>query len=66
MINQFFPFILPQIHHNIKTLLLEPLSMQQILVACDYPNLDKLIIKSIKPEDFLNYFSGKKHFFYLY
>ncbi|CAF4777360.1 unnamed protein product, partial [Rotaria sp. Silwood2] len=39
MIDRFCSQILPQIHHNIKWLNLESLSMERVLLASDYPNL---------------------------
>ena len=62
MLDRFCSLILPEIHENIKCLLLEPLSIERILLNCEYPKLDKLILNSIKPELFLNYLSGKKLF----
>jgi hypothetical protein len=62
MLDRFCLLILPEIHENIKCLLLEPLSIERILINCEYPKLDKLILNSIEPELFLNYLSGKKLF----
>ena len=60
MLDRFCSLILPQVHHNIKSLLVEPSSMKRILLACDYPKLHKLTLKSIKPEAFINYLAGIK------
>ncbi|CAF0953736.1 unnamed protein product [Adineta steineri] len=59
-LDQFCSFILLKIHHNIECLVLESSSMERILLTCDYPKLNKLILYSIKPELFLNYLSSKK------
>ncbi|CAF2784484.1 unnamed protein product [Rotaria sp. Silwood2] len=55
MLDQFCSFILPQIHHNIQSLIVEASSMGRILLACGYPKLHKLILNSITPEVFLKY-----------
>ncbi|CAF3547513.1 unnamed protein product [Rotaria sp. Silwood2] len=55
MLDQFCSYILPQIHRNIKSLVLEPSSIERILLASDYPNLYKLTLCSIKPEVFVNH-----------
>ncbi|CAF0953718.1 unnamed protein product [Adineta steineri] len=57
-LDQFCSFILLKIHHNIECLVLESSSMERILLTCDYPKLNKLILYSIKPELFLNYLSN--------
>src|SRR5690349_6876912 len=41
-LDRFCTYILPQIHHSIKKLILEPTSMERILLVGDYPNLTSL------------------------
>jgi len=60
MLDRFCSYILPQIHHNIQSLLVEPSSIERILLACDYPKLHKLILKSITSEFFIKYLAGMK------
>ncbi|CAF3579739.1 unnamed protein product [Rotaria socialis] len=49
--------VLPQIHDNIKSLLVEPSSMQRILRVCAYPNIHQLTLSSIESKDFIKYLS---------
>ncbi|CAF5138834.1 unnamed protein product, partial [Rotaria sp. Silwood1] len=42
IINRFCTNILPQIHHNVKCLILDSLSMERILGVANYPNLTQL------------------------
>ncbi|CAF3235527.1 unnamed protein product [Rotaria sp. Silwood2] len=42
VIDRFCINILPRIHHNVKSLILDSLSMERILRVADYPNLTKL------------------------
>ncbi|CAF1211818.1 unnamed protein product [Rotaria sordida] len=42
IINRFCTYILPRIHHNVKSLILDSVSMERILLAADYPNLTEL------------------------
>jgi hypothetical protein len=60
MLDRFCSYILPQIHHNIQSLLVEPSSIERILLACDYPKLHELILKSITSEFFIKYLAGMK------
>ncbi|CAF3666893.1 unnamed protein product [Rotaria sp. Silwood1] len=55
ILDRFCSSILPQIHHNIKSLVLESSSIEHILIACVYPKLHKLTLYSIKPEVFIKY-----------
>ncbi|CAF5017027.1 unnamed protein product [Rotaria sp. Silwood1] len=58
ILDRFCSSILPQIHHNIKSLVLESSSIEHILIACVYPKLHKLTLYSIKPEVFIKYLAG--------
>ncbi|CAF0915593.1 unnamed protein product [Rotaria sordida] len=60
MLDRFCSFILPKIHHNIQSLLVELSSMERILLVCDYPKFHKLISNSIKPKAFLKFLADIK------
>ncbi len=59
VLNRFYSQILPQIHHKIKWLSLETLSMERILLAADYPNLRQLDIFLMNEETDMDLFTGK-------
>jgi len=59
MLSQLCIDILPQIAYNVKCLILEPLSMERILLAAHYPNLTKLKFFNFGQEIRLRYFTGK-------
>jgi hypothetical protein len=58
-LNRFCIEILPKIHLNVKYFILEPISMERILLAANYPNLTKLKIFNFKQEISLYYFTSK-------
>jgi hypothetical protein len=60
--HRFYSEILPKIHHKIKWLDLEPLFMERILLAIDYPNLHKLSLFNIERELAVRLFGGKYSF----
>ena len=63
ILDRFCLLILPEIHQKIQWLCLEPLSMERILRATDYPNLRGLTLFNIKPARAIDLFSGKvSHF----
>ena len=51
--------ILPRIDHNIKSLILDSVSMEHILLAADYPNLTKLKLFNFNDKIVSRYFTGK-------
>ncbi len=57
--NRFCIDILPRISHNVKCLILEPLSMERILLATCYSNLTKLKLFNFGQEIILRYFTSK-------
>ncbi len=63
MLDRFYFQILPQIHHKIKWLHLETLSMERILLATDYPKLRQLDIFSMNEETDIQLFSSMINFF---
>ncbi len=42
ILNRFCISILPKIHYNVKSLILYSISMEQILLTGNYPNLTQL------------------------
>jgi hypothetical protein len=59
LIYRFCSYILPRIHHNVKCFILDPVLMERILLATDYPNLTELKIFHFKQEIALNHFTSK-------
>jgi len=62
-LDRFCSEILPRIHRKIKWLNLEPLCMERILLAADYPNLHSLSLFNIHYETVVRLFVGKKFHF---
>jgi len=59
MLDQFCISILPRIHKNVKSLILESVSMECILRASNYPNLTELKIFNFNKAICSRYFMGK-------
>lgn len=59
ILDRFCSEILPKIHHQIKWLNLEALSMENLLLAADYPNLHSLSLFNIDFEIAVRLFAGK-------
>ncbi|CAF4569356.1 unnamed protein product, partial [Rotaria sp. Silwood2] len=59
MLNHFCSVILPRIHCKIKWLTLEPLCVERVLLAADYPNLRVLSLFNIERETAVRLFGGK-------
>jgi hypothetical protein len=53
--------ILPRIHHNVKSFIFEPISMELILHASNYPNLTELKLLNFSQGMALNHFTNKKN-----
>jgi hypothetical protein len=64
ILERFCSEILPKIHYKMKWLDLEPLCMERILVAADYPNLRGLSLFNIEYKTILRLFRGKQFHFY--
>ena len=62
IIDRFCMDILPRISSNIKRLIVEPASMERILLASHYPNLNELKICNFRPKSFLHNLTGRKTF----
>jgi hypothetical protein len=58
ILGRFCNYILPRIHSNVKCLIVEPASMERILLASPYPNLTELKIYNFQRDNSLNYFTG--------
>lgn len=63
IVDRFCYEILPQIHHRIKWLNVEPVCIERILLAADYPNLYRLSLFNIDYEIVMRLFDGKKFHF---
>ncbi|CAM4843830.1 unnamed protein product [Rotaria magnacalcarata] len=59
LIDRFCIDILPRIHDNIKSIILEPVLMEPILLATVYPNLTELKLFNFKQQIVSKYFTGK-------
>ncbi|CAF0921931.1 unnamed protein product [Adineta steineri] len=59
IIDRFCIDILPRIHHNVKCFIFDPVFMERILLATDYPNLTKLKIVDFQKEIAFNYFTNQ-------
>jgi hypothetical protein len=63
VLDRFCNDILPRIHQNVNSLIVELLSMECILSAGTYPNLTKLKLCNFNQEIILRYFTSKKLIF---
>ena len=59
ILNRFCISILPKIHYNVKSLILDSISMERILLAGDYPNLTQLKLFNFNGKIISRYFTGK-------
>ena len=50
MLDRFCVSILPRVHENVKSLIIEPMSMERILCAGAYPNLTELKVFNFNKE----------------
>jgi hypothetical protein len=64
-LDRFCIDILPKIHNNVKCFILEPVSMERILRAADYPNLTELRLFNFKEEIALSYLISKHNIDYM-
>ena len=60
IVNRFCFQILPKIHDKVKWLNLEPLSLERILLAVDYPSLSGLGLYGIEDETAEYIFTSKR------
>ncbi|CAF3482744.1 unnamed protein product [Rotaria sp. Silwood1] len=66
ILDRFCIDILPKIHHNVKHLILESMSMERILLAGNYPNLTSLKLFNFGQNIALNYFTDKSIFQHIF
>ncbi len=59
IIDRYCLNVLPQIHQCIECLILEPSSMERILLSCHYSRLRKLIFTKINGDFIFRHFNGK-------
>jgi hypothetical protein len=59
IIDRFCIDILPRIRRNVKCFIFDPIFMERILLATDYPNLTELKIHHFHQEIAFNYFTSK-------
>ncbi|CAM4834568.1 unnamed protein product [Rotaria magnacalcarata] len=59
LIDRFCIDILPRIHDNIKSIILEPVLMERILLATVYPNLTELKLFNFKQQIVSKYFTDE-------
>jgi hypothetical protein len=59
ILDRFCISILPKIHYHVKSLIINSLSMERILLVGDYPNLNQLKIFNFNGQIVSNYFTGK-------
>jgi hypothetical protein len=60
MVDRFCINILPRIHHNVKSLIVDSVSMERILLAADYPNLTELKLFNFNGKIVSRCFTGKQ------
>jgi hypothetical protein len=58
-VDRFCSSILPRIHHKVKTLIIDSLSMKSIIYAARYPNLTELKLFNVNRGIISCFFSGK-------
>jgi hypothetical protein len=58
-IDQFCRSILPHIQNNVKCLIVESTSIEHILLASDYANLNELKLYNFQQENFRGYITSK-------
>ncbi|CAF0889923.1 unnamed protein product [Rotaria sordida] len=66
IVNQFCINILPRIHKNVKSLIVESFSMKRIFGASLYPNLTQLKIFNFNKGIVSRYFTDDSHFGHIY
>jgi hypothetical protein len=63
ILDRFCDYILPRIYFNVKCLIVEPESMERILLATPYPNLTELKIFNFQHDSSIHYFTSKQVFY---
>ena len=60
ILDRFCNSILPRLDFNVKCLIVEPASMERILLAGHYPNLVELKLFRFQRDNSLDYLTSKK------
>ena len=60
MLDRFCVSILPKVHEHVKSLIVEPVSMECILGGGDYPNLTELKVVNFNKKFVSRHFIGKR------
>ena len=58
--DEFCVDVLPRIHLNVQCLIVEPMEMERILLATDYPNLIQLKLVNFEEKFASHHFTSKK------
>ncbi|CAF2998434.1 unnamed protein product [Rotaria sp. Silwood2] len=66
ILNRFCKNILPRIHYNVKSLILDSTSMEKILLASDYPNLTQLKLFNCNRKIISRYFTDESPFRHIF
>ncbi|CAF4934063.1 unnamed protein product [Rotaria sp. Silwood1] len=62
IVDRFCTNILPRIHHNVKSLIVDSASMERILLVADYPNLTELKLFNFNHKIVSRYFTDQSPF----
>ncbi|CAF1550138.1 unnamed protein product [Rotaria sp. Silwood1] len=62
IVDRFCTTILPRIHHNVKCLIVDSISMERILLVADYPNLTELKLFNFNRKIVSRYFTDQSPF----
>jgi hypothetical protein len=58
-LHRFCVEILPQINHHIQAMTLETVTIERILLATQFPNLNTIVLVGCSPDVLLRHFTGK-------
>ncbi len=58
ILDRFCSHILPRIGHKVELLFLQQISMERVLLACEYPNLHNLNIVNFEADAVLRHLKG--------
>ncbi|CAF4739927.1 unnamed protein product, partial [Rotaria sp. Silwood2] len=62
IVDRFCTNILPRIHHNVKFLIVDSVSMERILLVADYPNLTEIKLFNFNRNIVSCYFTDQSPF----
>jgi hypothetical protein len=58
ILDRFCSHILHRIHHNVESFILTGISMERVLLACEYPNLHNLNIANFEADSAICHLTG--------